>query len=279
MDEIKLNQSVKVVEQAYAGAKESGTPLFVNFSGGKDSSTVLLLALQVAPKDTEAIYMASRLELPGTIDFVRRQADRLNVKLHVSDPVIDYMGDLEHWVIHYGYFPSFKYNFCSSRLKIRAVRAYLRKLYGRAHMYKMNGVRKSESNRRKKMYKETEYITKDRDLNGSFIVYPILDWDKEDVEEYLATNNFEIEKDYAFFGVSGCAYCPFYKEDIIYRILSVYPDIYDHIIELEKKINKPAVGGGVFMRDVKAYFMANRDEIAANLGAPKGRKNNRKEAC
>lgn len=277
--EDKIETSLDIITEAAAKSKEQEIPLLVNFSGGKDSSAVLLLAKQVAPKNVEAIYMTTRMELPGTIEFVVAEAKRLDVPLHLTDPVRDYMGDFAYWVKRNGYFPSFGYNFCNSRLKIRASRRYLRGLFGRKHMYRLNGVRQQESTRRKNMYKDTEFIIPDKDLSGSFIVYPILEWTGNDVKEFLNLNNFESHKQYSSFGVSGCAYCPFYQKEIYQRVLAVYPDIYDPIIELENIVKNPSVSGNLYLRDIKAEFIANREEIIANLGEPKEKIKKCKATC
>ena len=251
MDKEKLEQSLETIRQAYAGAIDSETPLFVNFSGGKDSSCVLLLAKMVAENNVEAIYMSSGIELPGTIEFVEQEAKKYDVKLHIVKPDEHYLGDFEFWVRKFGYFPACGYTFCSSRLKIRPARAYLRKLYGKKHMYRMNGVRKPESTRRTKMYKDALPIDKDGDLAGSFKVMPILEWTDDDVKEFLAENNVSIHKQYSEFGVSGCAYCPFYQVYIFQKILNVYPNIYDNIIKLEEELGQPAVKGHIFLGDIK----------------------------
>lgn len=264
----KIDTSLDIIEKVYNKSKEQEVPLFVNFSGGKDSSAVLLLAKEIAPKNTEAIYMTTRMELPGTIEFVQQEAKRLNVYLHITDPVIDYLGDFIYWARHFGYFPSFGYNYCNSRLKIRASRKYLRKLHGHKTMFRLNGVRQQESSRRKKMYAEKGFVVPDGDLAGSYIVYPILEWTGNDVKEYLALNNFESHKQYSAFGVSGCAYCPFYQVEIYQRILNVYPEIYDEIIKLEEELGKPSVSGNVFLKDLKRDFFANREEIVKKLGEP-----------
>lgn len=264
MDKEKLNKSLEIIKEANKGATEAETSLLVNFSGGKDSSAVLLLAKEVTD-NVELIYMSSGIELPGSIEFVQEEAKRLGLKIHITDPVRDYLGDFEHWVRHYGYFPACGYAFCSSRLKIRPSRRYLRSVFGRKPMYRLNGVRKSESTRRKKMYKETPAIRPDGDLAGSFIVQPIQEWTGQDVKDYLEEKNFVVQKQYSAFGVSGCAYCPFYQVDIFHRILAVYPDIYDNIIKLEDELGLPSVSGRKFMRDIKANFMKNREEIIANF--------------
>jgi 3'-phosphoadenosine 5'-phosphosulfate sulfotransferase (PAPS reductase)/FAD synthetase len=139
-------------------------------------------------------------------------------------------------------------------------------------MYRLNGVRQPESTRRKKMYKDTPFIIPDRDLSGSFMVFPILEWKGEDVKEYLKSKNVEIHKQYEEFGVSGCAYCPYYTEDIYHRILSVFPDIYDDIIKVEEEVGKPAVQRNVFLKDLKQNFIDNKEEIIKGFGNIKEKK-------
>jgi 3'-phosphoadenosine 5'-phosphosulfate sulfotransferase (PAPS reductase)/FAD synthetase len=259
-----LEQSLDIIREANERAKEAETPLFINFSGGKDSSVLILLAQRLNIK-TELIYMISRLELPGTIDFVKGQAARFDLPLHMIDPVKEYMGDFPYWVRRFNYFPGRQYTYCSSRLKLRPARAYLRKIYGRKHVYKMNGVRKSESSRRQKIYADKPYIYPDYEASGHFLVEPIRNWKGEEVVEFLAENNFEVQKLYGEVGVSGCAYCPFYQVEIYQRILNIYPTIYDEIIQLEDEIKKPSVNGGIFLHQLRDDFFANREEIMARL--------------
>lgn len=257
--EERVQTALNVMKEASERAKAAGTPLFLNFSGGRDSSCLLLLAQKVGA-EVEAIYMSSGLEIPGSIEFVKEQADKYNLKLHITDPVEDYYGDFNYWVKRFGYFPSHGYTYCSSRLKLRPSRAYLRKLYGHKEMYRVNGVRKKESTRRRAIYKNKPPIRKDGDLAGSFIVQPIQEWSSDDVDRFLAENNFEVMKAYDTFGVSGCAYCPFYQVSIYKKILKVYPNIYDKIIELEREIGKPSVIGNRFLGDIKEEFLREQEE-------------------
>lgn len=264
MNQEVLNKSLEVMAEADRRAKEAETPLLINFSGGKDSSCLILLAKQVNA-NFELLYMTSGLEIPGCLDFVKQEAERIGGKLHITDPVRDYYGDFPYWVRKYGYFPSYGYNYCSSRLKLRPSRAYLRKLYGFKHIYRVNGVRKSEGSRRMKIYKDKPAIRPDWENSGHFLVEPLHDWTGQDVKDYLAENNFKVQKLYNEFGVSGCAYCPFYQVEIYQRILNVYPDIYDPIIEVEDELKKPSVGGNRFLHQIKDDFFANREQIMTTL--------------
>jgi len=259
-----VEKSLEIMQDASNRAKEAGTPLLINFSGGKDSSCLILLAQQT-DADFKLMYMTSGIELPGSLEFVQKEAERLGLDLLVSDPVKHYQGDFCYWVRKIGYFPSYHYSYCSVRLKIRPSRAYLRTLYGFKHIYRINGVRKSESTRRSKIYKDKEPIRKDWENSGHFVVEPIYDWSGQDVRDYLEENNFIVQKQYSEFGISGCAYCPFYQVEIYQRILNVYPNIYDKIIEVEDEIKKPAVGGNRFLHQLRDDFFANRDEIMARL--------------
>lgn len=259
-----VNKSLEIMQEAAERSKEQEVPLMINFSGGKDSSCLLLMAQKVNA-DINLVYMTSGLELPGTVEFVQKEAEKYNLPLHIIDPVKHYMGDFFYQVRKHGYFPSYGYNYCSSRLKLRPAGRYFRNLYGRKHLYKVNGVRKSESSRRQKIYKDKPAIRPDWEISGHFLVEPIHDWTGRDVRDFLDENNFVVQKQYSAFGVSGCGYCPFYQVEIYQRVLSVYPDFYDKIIELEDEIGKPAVGGNRFLHELRDNFLANREEIMAQL--------------
>jgi len=268
MDNLKLEESYGIMRDAAQRAKEAETPLLINFSGGKDSSCLVLLA-QDLNIPVELNYMISGLELPGSIDFVLQAADKFKMKLHLIDPVIDYQGDFAYWVRRRGYFPARGYTYCSSRLKLRPSRAYFRKIFGFKPLYRVNGVRMAESPRRAKLYVGKEPIRKDKENSGHYLVQPILNWTGADVKEYLQERNFIPPKHYDDFGVSGCAYCPFYQVDIYHRILNEYPDldVYNNIIALEKEIGKPSVAGNKFLYEIKENFLANREEIMAQLNS------------
>ena len=239
-------------------------PLIVNFSGGKDSSALLLATLDVT-ENVEALYMDSGITLPHTLDFVKKQAKHLGIKLHISYPE----ESLLELVERFGYFPMIHKPFCSIYLKIRPARHYFRSVYGKQTLYKLVAVRKSESTRRSSMYdwkrRKAKYypvvdekfnIIRDDEHRGSFMVYPILHWTDQNVLDFLEKKKFKVEKDYEDFGVSGCYWCPFYQESIYRRVLEAYPNIYDEIIALEKRLGKPSVGGKKFLWQIKESFMA-----------------------
>lgn len=245
-------------------------PLIVNFSGGKDSSAMILSALEVTD-DVEAIYMHSGYSLPGVIDFVKEQAEKLGVKLHISEPDST-LSDLVRW---WGYFPTTLYPFCSKYLKVLPSYRYLKEIYGEP-IYRLVGVRQPESSRRKSIYQlddrdskwnptiSNEYnIVRDSTVYKNFMVYPILHWTDDNVKQYLKDKSVKIEKNYESFGVSDCGYCPFYQTSIFKKIFRVYPElpILNEVIELEEELGKPSVAGNLFLKDIKKQVLNQKSII------------------
>lgn len=245
----RIDEAKKVIVQAY---KKSNKPLICNFSGGKDSAALLSLVLEVTD-NVEALFMASGIDLPHSLEHVQKEIKNYDIPLHITDPVKHYQGDFAYWVKKIGYFPATSYYWCSTRLKLRPARAYLRSLHGYSALFKLNGVRRFESSRRKKIYPTTRgFIIPDDEHSGSFIVMPLLNWRSADVKEYLALKGITINQNYKTCGVSGCKYCPFYQPFLYQKINKTYPGIYDDIILIEKEIRKPAVVGDLFLEDILA---------------------------
>lgn len=245
----RIDEAQKVILKVH---KNSTEPLICNFSGGKDSATLLSLILEVTD-DVEALFMASGLDLPHSIEHVKKEIKNYDIPLHITDPVKHYQGDFAYWVKKFGYFPAIDYTWCSSRLKLRPARAYLRYLFGNTALFKLNGVRRFESSRRKKIYSTSRgFIIPDNEHSGSFVVMPLLNWKDADIQAYLTLKGITINQNYKTCGVSGCKYCPFYQPFFYHKINKVYPGIYDDIILIEKEIKKPSVVGNLFLEDIIA---------------------------
>lgn len=260
-----LENKIKEAKEILISIKEKlESPLFLNFSGGKDSCCLVNLSLEII-EDVECIYMKSGLDLPGSVEFVEKQCKKFGLKLHITDPVKHYQGDFSYWVRKFGYFPATGYTWCSSRLKLRPERAYLRSIYGETPLYKCTGVRRFESDRRKKIYALKSPIEKDWEHSGSFMVHPLINWTDNDVKEFLKSIHFEINENYKPYGVSGCYYCPFYQPSIYKKILRGLPNIYDDIISLELELGKPAANGNQFIWKWKRAMLEQEELSLWNI--------------
>lgn len=218
----------------------------VNFSGGRDSLTVLLLAKEVT--DPIAWYMETDIDLPGTIEYVTKVCDSVDVKLIVSHPR-EYQGGFYDQVKRWGYFPTLQKPWCNTKIKIRPQRAKMRKLWGMEKIYKLTGIRIQESARRLYRYSNRP-IEKDPEHSGSFMVHPILEWSKSEVLTYLKKKGYEEHTGYKICGVSGCFWCPWYQHKIFLRINAWLPGIYSKILDLEKTLKKPSLQGHVYLHNL-----------------------------
>ena len=242
----------------------------MNFSGGKDSLTCLLLALK-ATDHVECLYMDSGMELPSTLPYVRSRCREFGVPLTVSHPAKDPAPHrvpgpmppgcclLPDYIRHFGYFPTAAKRYCAIYLKQRPLRVCLRKRFHDASLFKVVGIRLAESPRRRWKYGSAASIRKyggrdirpDTEHAGSFLVMPILDWSDQQIRDFLAAERVALHDGYKVFGTSGCAWCPVMKPAQAQKIHRVYPPIYDDLLAAEEAIMKPAwVHKYVWLRDV-----------------------------
>jgi phosphoadenosine phosphosulfate reductase len=266
----KVKKSIGLIKKA-CDLKPKGTPLIINFSGGKDSTAMLTLARKVTD-DIECVYVDGGIDLPDTVQYVKDRARKLNVKLNIVETkkVGAYhrtLGDLrtlEDYIRHYKYFPSAGSRWCSVWIKQRPMRKYWVERFGKGvQLFKLVGVRQFESPTRfwkyanPKHYQkycafESKFFRHDNEHHPAIIVYALLEWTKEDIIDFLKEEKVPLHSGYNTFGISGCKWCPVHKVETYEKVLKVYPDIYDDFIELEKVTQRPCVEGGKYwLRDIK----------------------------
>ena len=131
----------------------------------------------------------------------------------------------------------------------------------KAHLYKLIGVRRFESSRRKWLYLRycDNPIRPDGEHKGTFEVFPILSWSDDDVKNYIQAKGLPTSTLYRDWGVSGCSWCPFYGSSIYLNVLRHLPNHYDRIIALEEKLGQPSVLGQVWLRDLKRQAMEEKE--------------------
>ncbi len=180
---IKLLQSIPT----NSGAIE------VSYSGGKDSDVILELA-KMAGINYRAIYKNTTIDPPGTIAHCKSKG------VEIMKPTINFFD-----LVKKKGCPTRRARFCCGALKEYKVLDRV-----------IQGIRKSESVKREKRYKEPEICREYGSKSNTARIYlPILEWTNKDVAEFISERginchplyydeqgNFHVERRL------GCIGCP-----------------------------------------------------------------------
>ena len=185
----KVERAIKLIQSAAKGHDV----IEVSYSGGKDSDVILELT-KMAGVQYRAIYKNTTIDPKGTITHV------LSKGAEVINPEETFM----QLVANSG-FPTMRARFCCATLKEYKVLDVA-----------IQGIRRSESEKRKKRYREPEICRNYGCKKGKArIIYPILDWTDADVLEFIVSRGIQIHPLYyrsdGTIDVSrrlGCQCCP-----------------------------------------------------------------------
>ena len=167
-------------------------PIEVAYSGGKDSDVILQLTRE-AGIPYRAIYKNTTIDPPGTIQHV------LEMGVEIMRPKKTFFQLIEERG-----FPSRFMRYCCSELKEYKV---LDKV--------IIGVRKEESTKRAKLYKEPTMCRVYSKTERVEQILPILDWTIQDVQEFIEDRQIKLAPVYYredgtidFSKRLGCMCCP-----------------------------------------------------------------------
>lgn len=142
-------------------------PALISFSGGRTSGYMLWRIIQahhgVLPDDVVVCFANTGREMPGTLDFVRDCAAAWNVVVHWleyrHEPGRNFFEEVSHnsaarngepfeaLIAAKSYLPSPVYRFCTTELKVRTMRRYVRETYGWRTFLNVVGLRADEGRR------------------------------------------------------------------------------------------------------------------------------------
>jgi len=212
----------------------------VLFSGGKDSTAVLLWVLDnVHHEDWNILYVeVSGNTHPLCNQYVHDITKELGVRhklIHAKREDMDFFEALKKWGI-----PLFgKRRWCMYQFKQKLFQKH-------SHMIQVIGIRRSDSQRRKKarmfeVFRQTNNVS----------VKPILSWNEKQVREYIRSHGIGLNPCYEICGHSGnCMFCPFHNKKQIILTMSL-PEWREKILDA-LRVQKP---NGRMGKKILNYWM------------------------
>lgn len=187
--QIKINQSIKLLQTTCRNENEL---VELAYSGGKDSDVILQLAKEAKIKFI-ARYKNTTIDPPGTLQ-------------HVKDNGVEILQPKKTFfeIVRKTGFPNKKLRFCCSYLKEYPTEANTVIL----------GIRKEESKKREKLYKEPVLCRTYSKKKKVKEILPILYWTEEDLLEFILDRNIKLHPlYYTQKGIDvkkrlGCMGCP-----------------------------------------------------------------------
>ena len=225
----RIREAIDLIKSAY---EADADPWIVGFSGGKDSSCVLKLlfhalrAVETYHKPITVLYCDTGVEIPqaaslarGTLAAFRSESARFGLPIStrvVSPPLKD---SFFVKILGRGYpTPSDKFRWCTDRLRIGPVTAFLKKS-GLADRVVVIGVRESESASRaltlKKYQGQGRYWRRQGSATNRRLFVPILDFALIDVWQsllMLPTPRSVMGKEVAELYAQASGECPTIRE-------------------------------------------------------------------
>lgn len=196
----KINRTLDVIENVYVSDDK---PWYVAYSGGKDSTLVLLLIVEFLKKrkndkKIHIVYCDTGVEFPIMRDYtigVLNNLDKiariynLPIEILIAKPRIEDSFFVN--VIGKGYVPpSFMFRWCTNRLRTRPLQDVTKD----KENIILLGTRFDESTERNRTLKSNQvdsYIFRQRSYPNSTIFSPIIDYNVEEVWKSIETLNID----------------------------------------------------------------------------------------
>ena len=173
-----------------------------------------------------ALHIDTTVAFPENLEYVKRICSRIQIPLDVIRPEVDFWSRVREFG-----FPTVTRRWCTKYMKFFPTRKFLKK---HDFVILIDGIRKSESSERAKRYKEE--VTRYWNLRNRYVIHPILNWSKRDVEEYIKRQNLEKNPLYDIYDTAGCYYCPFLHIKHYLKLKFHHPELFQKIVEAEKEM-------------------------------------------
>lgn len=198
----------------------------VSFSGGKDSTAMLLKMIENNMQIDDIIFLDTTVEFPEMyehIDKVEKYINRKITRLKADK-------DFEYMLLHYekkkgknkgqkGYsFPDFRNRWCTNYFKKSVIRKYIKNKYKDCDIIEYHGI----------AIDETERLNKNKE---KVIKYPLVNWNmtEKDCLEYCYAKGFNWSGLYEKFHRLSCWCCPLQRLGGLKILYREYPNLWNKL--------------------------------------------------
>lgn len=205
----------------------------VSFSGGKDSTAMLLRLVEEKKPIDDIIFCDTGKEFPDLI----KQIDA--VENYINMPITRISADKrfdEYFLYHkraktskyadisgYGW-PSARRRWCTTHLKTQVFKNYIKEKYGKDEYTTYIGL----------AYDENYRVERNTDTHN---IYPLVDWKmtEKDCLQYCYDRGFDWNGLYKIFRRVSCYLCPLQRKADWLNLARYYPDLFADAIRLDRQ--------------------------------------------
>ncbi len=200
------------------------TPVYVSFSGGKDSLTALDLTRSAVKKTIKVFFANTGIEFPETVEFVRRFCKEKNIEL------IEVEAKEAFWENLSSFGPPAKdFRWCCKVCKLAPINSVMEECTreGRKCLT-IDGKRRYESFTRSRIAPKEENPF----IPGQVSVFPIRNWRAIEVWLYIFYRRLKYNPLYDMgFERVGCWLCPAELSAEYYRFKELHPELFARLNE------------------------------------------------
>lgn len=199
----------------------------VSFSGGKDSTAMLLMMVEKNIRFDDIVFFDTTKEFPAAYEHIKKVESYINKKITRIALEFDYWFG-EHVKTKgknkgqkgYGW-PDFKNRWCTT-LKREAMRKYLGGFYDTIEYH---GIAYNEQDRAQK-----------NQAHGRTIFYPLITWKITEgaALDYCYAKGFHWGGHYKRFSRLSCWCCPLTSKAEKYTLFKHYPDLWAKLKEMDR---------------------------------------------
>jgi len=214
----------------------------VSYSGGKDSTALLLWAIAKYGKQNIIVVAADTgAEFPETFNYFEYIKRKLGVKVHIAKSD---KWDFFSYCRYRQMFPSSGIRFCTSRLKTEPIAKWITANCNRKEDIMLTGERREESNKRAGY--EPDYYNKVSRIQGH---RPILNLSTNEVFTAIRQAGLEPHPVYQHWTRLGCYCCVFNTNDEWVTLHRYWPELFGRVADLEAEIGY-TVRQGITLREL-----------------------------